>query len=176
MDLQEIKEREAKATKGPWVHLENTPFWGEIRTANEEAFTQIAVMPHLDDRTDDFNFIAYAREDIPALVAEVERLRKGVTQVENKNLDLYVECEELQEEIERLQAENKQLKNELERAKEACNFLCDWEEKALEADAIGDNHPLYKSIQIQAGIAGAKAVSIASQITGRTKKDEISNQ
>jgi hypothetical protein len=84
MDLQEIKEREAKATKGPWVHLENTPFWGEIRTANEETFTQIAVMPHLDDRTDDFNFIAYAREDVPALVAEVERLQAENEQLKEK--------------------------------------------------------------------------------------------
>jgi hypothetical protein len=79
--LQEIKDRESKATEGPWVHLENTPFWGEIRTANENSFTQIAVMPHLDDRTGDFNFIAFAREDIPALVAEVERLQAEIKQL-----------------------------------------------------------------------------------------------
>jgi hypothetical protein len=88
--LQEIKDRESKATKGPWVHLENTPFWGEIRTANEKEFTQIAVMPHLDDRTDDFNFIAWAREDIPALVVEVERLqaeRQNHTLIHNDALN-----------------------------------------------------------------------------------------
>jgi hypothetical protein len=79
--LQEIKDRESKATEGPWVHLENTPFWGEIRTANEKSFTQIAVMPELDDRTDDFNFIAWARTDIPDLLAELEQLQTKFDQL-----------------------------------------------------------------------------------------------
>jgi hypothetical protein len=82
MNLQEIKEREARATPGFWVNMgEHNPdsvFFGEIRcggTQEQETFILIAVMPESDDRTDDFNFIAHAREDIPALVAEVERLQ-----------------------------------------------------------------------------------------------------
>jgi hypothetical protein len=91
MNLQEIKEREARATPGFWVNMgEHNPdsvFFGEIRcggTQEQETFILIAVMPESDDRTDDFNFIAHAREDIPALVAEVERLQAENEQLKGK--------------------------------------------------------------------------------------------
>jgi hypothetical protein len=141
MNLQEIKEREAKATPGFWVNMgEHNPdsiYFGEIRcggTQEQEAFTLIAVMPELDDRTDDFNFIAHAREDIPALVAEVERLHTEIdqvldyysTQVERLQAKLETEVNyrdmrigDFEKEIEQLQAENKRLKESL--ADSLCN-------------------------------------------------------
>jgi len=84
MNLQEIKERERKATGGPWVNMgevdPDNPFFGQIWSANEESgrLKTIVTMAELDDQTDDFNFIAHAREDIPALVAEIERLQAEV--------------------------------------------------------------------------------------------------
>ena len=83
INLEEIKERESKATKGPWVNMGETdldsPFFGQVwATCEEDCLRTIAVMPEADDRTEDFNFIASAREDIPALVAEIERLRARI--------------------------------------------------------------------------------------------------
>ncbi|MEK4170995.1 hypothetical protein MHI22_05405 [Lysinibacillus sp. FSL L8-0312] len=62
-----IKERVAKATSGPWysspdgtVYLKHTQDVADVWTDNKEL---------------DAAFIANARDDVPALVAEVERLR-----------------------------------------------------------------------------------------------------
>jgi len=62
--LNAIKERAAKATPGPW---RSAGLYG-VRTQNDEALS-------IPLRPEDATFIAYAREDVPALVAEVERLR-----------------------------------------------------------------------------------------------------
>lgn len=78
MNLAEIKERESKATAGPWA-------WGE-------SYFNVWLGSHLNtivgssgyddgDSTVDVSeenaeFIAHAREDVPALIAEVERLEK----------------------------------------------------------------------------------------------------
>lgn len=72
-ELNAIKARAAAATPGEWVNMGDGSFFGDIRTA--ETFTLIAEMPELDDRTADFDFIAHARADVPALVEEVRRLR-----------------------------------------------------------------------------------------------------
>lgn len=71
--LAEIEARTAAATPGEWAHMTDDTFFGQIRTVDD--FTLIAEMPALDDRTADFEFIAYARSDIPALIAEVRRLQ-----------------------------------------------------------------------------------------------------
>jgi hypothetical protein len=62
LDLEPIKERESKATEGPWDD-NNTDCW------------RWAGMPRSQLR-DNRCFVAHARTDIPALVAEVERLRE----------------------------------------------------------------------------------------------------
>lgn len=79
--LNVIKERAAKATAGPW-------FFGVGR--KERLDRRPAVIEHFDydhgesfihgDIADitDAEFIAHAREDVPALVAEVERLQESV--------------------------------------------------------------------------------------------------
>lgn len=75
--LKAIRERLEATTPGDWIHLgeddPDSPFWGEIRAI--ESFTLIAVMPALDDRTEDFNFIGHSKEDVSWLLAEIERLQ-----------------------------------------------------------------------------------------------------
>ena len=72
LDLEPIKARCEQATKGPWFqgpHYRadvDSPF-GCIRACCWSGPQAIA----------DAEFIAHAREDVPALIAEVERLRAG---------------------------------------------------------------------------------------------------
>ncbi|WP_336638443.1 hypothetical protein [Lysinibacillus fusiformis] len=61
--LNAIKDRVAKATPGPW---RSAGLYG-VRTQNDEALS-------IPLRPSDATFIAHAREDVPALIAEVERL------------------------------------------------------------------------------------------------------
>ena len=72
-DLQEIKRRYEEATPGPWKsyvegreHMSGDDF---IMTGGEDIYLMGATVPDQD-------FIAHARQDIPKLVGEVERLRK----------------------------------------------------------------------------------------------------
>jgi hypothetical protein len=93
MNLQEIKEREAKATPGPWEYLpgefnyddeaENHPgSIHQVETGDNRGWWIAAIEELFEGQTlANADFIAHAREDIPALVAEVERL-----QAENKRL------------------------------------------------------------------------------------------
>jgi hypothetical protein len=69
--LDEMERRCAAATPGPWVsfiegrdHMAGDSF---IRTAGEDIYLQGATKADQD-------FIASARQDVPALVAEVRRL------------------------------------------------------------------------------------------------------
>ncbi len=70
-ELTQIKERTEKATLGPWnsrkdgtVFLEHTQDIANVCTVNGDA-----------------EFIAHAREDVPRLVAEVERLRAELADI-----------------------------------------------------------------------------------------------
>lgn len=71
--LNAIKERAAKATPGPWgwtyEGVDNVVI---IQRGTNE------IIARLDDETcdKDLYYIANAREDVPALVAEVERLQQ----------------------------------------------------------------------------------------------------
>ena len=70
--IEEIKARAEAATPGPWlVH------------PHESAEGQLVVDEHYDNVAEcyvpeDATFIAHAREDIPYLLAEVERLRAAL--------------------------------------------------------------------------------------------------
>lgn len=87
-DLQAIKERAAKATPGPWAGPRITDLWppGWVGvyegdgTGDVIPGSIIGVTSHATDNEDlqDANakFIAHAREDIPMLVEEVERLQE----------------------------------------------------------------------------------------------------
>jgi hypothetical protein len=75
IELSAIEERCNKATPGPWTYI---PDWGDVVSCAEESMCHIADIPTLDDRPDDMEFIANARADIPALIAEIRRLRAEI--------------------------------------------------------------------------------------------------
>ena len=93
MDLEAIRERADKATPGPWQWVEKgvgeewTHHGPDLESATATVKIDRYVMPvavlrswghdadGLEVLESDQEFIAHAREDIPALIAEVERLR-----------------------------------------------------------------------------------------------------
>jgi len=81
-ELQMIKDRAEKATPGPWI-IEESCF-GNFNAASEnESYDLPACLMNNADA----QFVTNAREDIPALIAEVERLQKAL---KNTDADLYV--------------------------------------------------------------------------------------
>lgn len=65
MNTDERKAARARceaATPGPWVNMPDGPLFGLILASGDH----ICEMPPLDDRTEDFEFIAHARTDLPA--------------------------------------------------------------------------------------------------------------
>lgn len=68
LDLDAIAARADTATPGPWTWLE-----GEIRGGYDTGIQRPWVADSDDDS--DGEFIAHARTDVPALLAEVRRLR-----------------------------------------------------------------------------------------------------
>lgn len=73
-DLDMIKERAEKASSGPWQVASTTD--GEYILDCDEL-----VVAATFERKEDAYFVAHAREDIPRLVAEVERLREGLSTI-----------------------------------------------------------------------------------------------
>lgn len=73
--LNAIKERVAKATLGEWRCMET----GHIRThysvGNEEEYVAHTY------NVNDAEFIAHSHKDVPALVTEIEKLRKALEKV-----------------------------------------------------------------------------------------------
>ncbi len=92
--LAAIKERESKATPGPWV-ADEAVF--DITTSpDENGFAEHIVVGHVDKdtwqwesgedglytigRPENREFVAHSRQDVPTLVAEVERLQKQLSE------------------------------------------------------------------------------------------------
>lgn len=70
--LEQIRERERKASPGPWVIDLNVH---EISTELAEVFqiaTWMDAEPPTDQHWDDADFISHAREDIPYLLARLQ--------------------------------------------------------------------------------------------------------
>lgn len=114
LDLEPIKQRLAAATAGPWAWV---PRWAcatssFLRLDNFEAADVIAVETECvsegDHRTtlvvDEPNaaFIAHSRTDIPALIAEVERLREEAELYEGMKEGVTVRIGDLEAENEKL--------------------------------------------------------------------------
>ncbi|MEG0470753.1 MAG: hypothetical protein RR588_00305 [Solibacillus sp.] len=80
--LQAIKERVEKATPGPWAFDKGKKERMDRRPAVIEVFVQEEnewfISGDISDLKD-AEFIAHAREDVPALIAEVERLKKALS-------------------------------------------------------------------------------------------------
>lgn len=70
--LEQMKIRERRATRGPWQSfVEGRDHFGGssiIRTAGED-------LEILGATGEDLDFIANARQDVPDLIGEIERLR-----------------------------------------------------------------------------------------------------
>lgn len=82
--LEEIRERAEKATPGPWelfperykINDPNPVTVGPIRNGDFELVAEIRYPEHFDHICD-AAFITAARQDVPDLLDEVERLRKA---------------------------------------------------------------------------------------------------
>ncbi|KYG89020.1 hypothetical protein A0U40_13415 [[Bacillus] sp. KCTC 13219] len=112
MNIEAIKERVAKATPGPWI-IEPEKCGPEGQGVFEtDSFGCICEVgdpyPRGNNRPqENMEFIAHAREDVPALIAEVERLKTELAKSEK--------CFEIMEKVSfKLQAKNKELQNRLD--------------------------------------------------------------
>ncbi len=86
MDLEAIKARCEAATPGPWLEF---MYWVEDKTR----YAICGDVGSDDNRV----FIALARTDIPALIAEVEHLRRGLELARDEYRAREAEVERLQE-------------------------------------------------------------------------------
>jgi len=77
IDLAAIKARCDRATDGPWNVRELPLDYAEVSDRDSNT---VADAWHINDAY----FIANARTDVPALVAEVERLRAEVERLTNE--------------------------------------------------------------------------------------------
>ena len=93
--LDEIDARAAAAAPGPWERHHvyvyvggpdgygNVCAFGEPRASTTVGYTPLGYgSPDLDRQAANATFVAHAREDVPALVAEVRRLRARVAELE----------------------------------------------------------------------------------------------
>lgn len=83
LDLEAIRQRVDRATPGPWYESD------EPIGRTHDIYAPPGALPGLRRELPvaekvfgrDSRFIAHAREDVPALLAEVERLRSGIETV-----------------------------------------------------------------------------------------------
>lgn len=76
--LDAIQAREAKATAGPWA-IDGPAQCGPSDTLVVYPVEDGGTLAYVQPSWDDAEFIAHARQDVPALLAEVERLRALTT-------------------------------------------------------------------------------------------------
>lgn len=72
--LDAIRERTEKATEGPW-DVEGPAYCGPLDTLVVYPVEDGGALAYVQPSWEDAEFIAHARQDVPALLAEVERLR-----------------------------------------------------------------------------------------------------
>lgn len=100
--LAEIRARAEAATEGPWT-------WASRMTVDTDAWAVFdpqdrPLASNHDGWSPDAIFIAHARTDIPALLAEVERLREGHAWLMNQWNDAEVDVDALAQQIEKVRA------------------------------------------------------------------------
>lgn len=90
LDLEAIEARANAATEGPWEadNTEVMQHWSRPEPWQPIATNEVACMAYCYggsargiENEADAEFIAHAREDVPALIAEVRRLRAAVESV-----------------------------------------------------------------------------------------------
>ena len=83
-ELAAIRARAEAATDGPWQQsMDITGRLMVVVNLTPHQFREIIIAVSSDNspRDEDLDFIAHAREDVPALLAEVERLREALAVV-----------------------------------------------------------------------------------------------
>lgn len=122
--LAEIKVRVEKATKGPWVREDLY-----VKAENGEMVADFEWIADTDEEWTqleyDAEFGAHAREDVPALVAEVERLQAEVPQCNG----LCLRASDVLDDLSRV------VGNPVARAHRSCPLHGDLENVAQELDA-----------------------------------------
>lgn len=84
IDLEAIEARANAATEGPWIIKKSVMAEAEIVGNDGEAVVQADGETGVASfELKDGEFIAHARTDIPALIAEVRRLRERLIEQEN---------------------------------------------------------------------------------------------
>lgn len=110
--LNAIKEREAKATPGPW-EAKGLQSLSYARVEKRETKYESKIIVEALNN-DNIEFIAHAREDVPALVAEVKRLNTVKHRL-NSDVELYrKQYEGAQIQLSESEAENERLRKALE--------------------------------------------------------------
>lgn len=86
LDLDAIEARANAATPGPWCTDSWEIYQGTEYVAGAEWIGETCRAGEMDDSRADAEFVAAARTDVPALVAEVRRLRAELAELENAPL------------------------------------------------------------------------------------------
>lgn len=103
MDLEEIKEREQAETPGKWYVIANDAGGHSIFVTFKGRIYKIGECYASEDAA----FIAHARTDIPALIAEVERLTARADQSALNYQQKCRDVEELENSVERFLDQHK---------------------------------------------------------------------
>lgn len=123
-ELQAIRARAEAATEGPWMY----DVTDNVMNSDAPNYKEMPVIAEDFPFKPDAEFIAASREDVPKLLAEVERLKSWTAQIAEENTwvrteiracELAVEDEALRNErytneIGKLKAEIERLRNENE--------------------------------------------------------------
>lgn len=89
-ELAEIEARAVRATAGPWITHGYGSGDSYVRVTQPDGWPDDPVCDvgrNTNNREQDAAFIAYARTDVPALVAEVRRLQKALRDASSALLD-----------------------------------------------------------------------------------------
>jgi hypothetical protein len=78
-ELTAIRKRAEKATPGPWRYILDDH--EELVTSVDVTDTVVETYARDEESDANIEFIAHAREDIPRLFAEIERLRTALEEV-----------------------------------------------------------------------------------------------
>ncbi len=107
--LEAIRKRTEAATAGPWNFRGqgNTLIGRGARFGYVLRAVKVDVDAEIDIGLEDADFIAKSREDIPALLAEVERLRE-------ENTEMRIKIEVTDQSAESVEADNERMRAEIE--------------------------------------------------------------
>jgi chromosome segregation ATPase len=176
--LEEIKAREQAATPGPWTYWhKGMDFNGTVDfTVGDAVVIQESNQHNIGPifRKEDAAFIAAARTDIPALIAEVERLTE-----ENKKL--HESRDYLQELYDKLNERDKNLGKQISTLGDMVNSYSEAKEKAesdfneisaLQERTSAENTTLKKALNE----ANKKLHSACAGILAKRKLEELASQ